>query len=94
MFVFLYYMKDILMIYQIPKGNASTRISFNRKLFCYRIQSNLGKFDKLSNGVLKKFKKPVRSTVIFDESKIESVKKICKEFNVSSEFYKISKIQD
>ena len=73
------------MIYRIPDGNASTRISFNRKLFCYRIQSNLGKFDKISNGILKKFKKPVRSTVIFDESKIEKVKKICKEFNIQSE---------
>ena len=94
MLAFLYYMKDILMIYHIPKGKDSTRISFNRKLFCYRVQSNLGKFDKLSDGILKKFKKPVRSTVIFDESKIRSVKNICSEFNVSSEFYKISKIKN
>ena len=94
MFVFLDYMKDILMIYHIPKGNDSIRISFNRKLFCYRVQSNLGKFDKLSEGILKKFKKPVRSTVIFDELKIKNVKKICHEFNVASEFYRISKIKD
>lgn len=87
-------MKEILMIYHIPDGNASTRISFNRKLFCYRIQSNSGKFDKISNGILKKFKKPVRSTVIFDELKIKHVKKICTEFNIQAEFYKIKKIED
>ena len=87
-------MKEVLMIYHIPEGNASIRISFNRKLFCYRIQSNLGKFDKISNGILKKFKKPVRSTVIFDESKIKDVQKICNEFKIESEFYKIKKIKD
>ncbi len=82
------------MIYQIPKGNASTRISFNRKLFCYRIQSNKGKYDKFSNGILKKFKKPIRSTVIFDESKIKNVKKICEEFNIKRKFYKINEIKN
>ena len=87
-------MKEILMIYHIPNGNASTRISFNRKLFCYRIQSNSGKFDKISNGILKKFKKPVRSTIIFDELKIKDVKKICAEFNIQAEFYKIKKIEN
>ena len=82
------------MIYHIPKGDASTRISFNRKLFCYRIQSNRGKFDKMSNGILKDFKKPVRSTIIFDESKIKAVKTICKKFGIKSTFYKISEIKD
>ena len=94
MFVFLSHMSKILMIYHIPKGDASTRISFNRKLFCYRIQSNSGKFDKISDGILKKFKKPVRSTVIFNESKIKNVKKICTEFNIMSKFYKIQEIKD
>lgn len=94
MLVFLLHMKEILMIYRIPEGDASTRISFNRKLFCYRVQSNSGKFDKVSNGILKKFKKPVRSTVIFNESKIKKVKKICKEFKIKSKFYKIQEIKD
>ncbi len=87
-------MNEILMIYHIPKGDASTRISFNRKLFCYRIQSNAGKFDKMSNGILKNFKKPVRSTIIFDKSKIKEIKNICKEFNIKSTFYKIKEIKE
>ena len=82
------------MIYQIPKGSASTRISFNRRIFCYRIQSNEGKYDKFSNGILKKFKKPVRSTIIFDESKIKQVKQVCEEFDIKTNFYKIKEIKN
>ena len=92
--VLLYDMNEILMIYHIPKGNDSTRISFNRKLFCYRVQSNSGKFDKITDGLLKKFKKPVRSTVIFNKSKLKKVKKICTKFSIQTEFYKIIKIKD
>ncbi len=43
------------MIYNIPNGNHSTRISFNRELFNYRIQSNNGKYDKKTKGILKKY---------------------------------------
>jgi len=85
-------MKEILMIYHIPNGNSSIRISFNRKLFCYRIQSNSGKFNKFSEGILKNFKKPLRSTVIFETSKINDVKKICEEFNIKYKLYEISEI--
>ena len=87
-------MAEILMIYQIPNGNDSTRISFNRSLFCYRIQSNKGKYDKQSQGILTKFKKPVRSTVIFNREKLDSVRKICKKYNINATFYKIQEIMD
>ena len=52
------------MIYNIPNGNHSTRISFNRELFNYRIQSNNGKYDKKTEGVLKKYEKPIRNNFI------------------------------
>ena len=85
-------MSKILMIYNIPNGNHSTRISFNRKLFDYRIQSNNGKYDKKTEGVLKKYEKLVRSTVIFEKSKLEKVKKICTQFEIKSKFYQIKEI--
>lgn len=87
-------MNKILMIYSIPNGNHSTRISFNRELFDYRIQSNNGKYDKKTEGVLKKYEKPVRSTVIFEKNKLEKVKKICTKFEIISKFYTIKEIKD
>ena len=80
------------MIYHIPEGNSSVRISFNRKLFCYRIQSNSGKFDKVTTGILKDYEKPVRSTVIFEKKYLEDVKKICEKFEIKNEIYEIKKI--
>lgn len=82
------------MIYHIPQGDASIRISFNRKLFCYRVQSNSGKFDQITEGILKKFEKPVRSTVIFNKSHLKKIQKLCAEFNIQAEFYKVTKIKD
>jgi hypothetical protein len=87
-------MKKILMIYNIPQGKDSTRISFNREMFDYRIQTNNGKYDKTSNGLLKNCEKPVRSTVIFDYNLLEPVKKICEKYKISTKFYEIIKIQD
>jgi len=87
-------MTKILLIYHIPEGNASTRISFNRKLFCYRIQSNLGKFDKKTKGILKKYTKPVRSTIIFNKNKYQEVKKLCLKFKIKFKFYNIEEIFD
>ncbi|MFT4312518.1 MAG: hypothetical protein ACMXYF_04795, partial [Candidatus Woesearchaeota archaeon] len=83
---------QILMIYHIPKGDASTRISFNRKLFPYRVQGNSGKFDKKTIGILQKYEKPIRSCVIFDEVKITQVKNLCREFKIAAQFYKVEKI--
>ena len=80
------------MIYQIPKGDASTRISFNRKLFPYRVQGNSGKFDKKTTGILQNYEKPVRSCVIFDSDKINSVKKLCHNFKISAKFYKVEEL--
>jgi len=85
-------MTQILMIYHIPEGNSSIRISFNRRLFCYRVQSNSGKFDKYTSGILKNYSKPVRSTVIFNKEKLERVEKLCEEFGIAKEFYEIKKI--
>ena len=85
-------MTKILMIYHIPQGNASIRISFNRRLLCYRVQSNSGKFDKKTEGILKKYDKPVRSTLIFDKQKYAEVKKLCVEFEIKSQFYEIKEI--
>jgi hypothetical protein len=75
-------MNEIMMIYSIPKGNASIRITFNRKLFCYRVQSNEGKFDKKTKGILREFKKPLRSVIIFNKSQYQEVKKLCNQFKI------------
>ena len=80
------------MIYQIPKGDASTRISFNRKLFPYRVQGNNGKFDKKTTGILQKYEKPIRSCVIFDKSKLTLVKNLCLKFKIEAQFYKVEHI--
>lgn len=85
-------MIQILMIYSIPNGNHSTRISFNRELFDYRVQSHGGKYDKKSDGILKKYEKPVRSTVIFNKEYLEKVQTICKKHKIKTEFYQIKKI--
>lgn len=87
-------MANILMIYKIPKGNSSIRISFNRELLNYRVQSNRGTFDKKTNGILKRYRKPVRSTIIFSESKLEEVKKLCKKYKIEAEFYRVEKIDN
>jgi len=85
-------MNKILMIYKIPEGNDSVRISFNREMFEYRVQSNKGKYDKKSKGILKKYKKPVRSVIIFDKDMLNKVKEICNKFKVTYELYKIEEI--
>jgi hypothetical protein len=87
-------MDKILMIYTIPKGNDSIRISFNRKLFCYRMQANSGKFDKKTKGILENYEKPIRSTIIFEKNKLTKVKELCQKFNIDSKFYEIRKISN
>jgi hypothetical protein len=82
------------MIYTIPKGNDSIRISFNRKLFCYRMQANSGKFDKKTKGILENYEKPIRSTIIFEKNKLTKVKELCQKFNIDSKFYEIRKISN
>jgi hypothetical protein len=85
-------MKKILMIYNIPYGNDSIRISFNRELFNYRIQSNKGKFDKKSVGILKIYERPLRSTVIFEKNQLDEVKKLCEKFKIENKLYEIKEL--
>ena len=78
------------MVYNL-KGNDSERISFNRKLFQYNIQSHKGKYKRTSKGALKKYEKPVRSVVIFDKKEITNVLKLIDEFKVDHRLYEIYK---
>ena len=82
-------MTNILLIYNIPKGNASIRISFNRKLISYRVQSNSGKYDKKTKGILKNYEKPIRSTIIFNKNKYLEVKKLCSKFKIKTHNWQI-----
>ena len=82
-------MNKILMIYNIPEGDDITRITFNRQLFNYNIQSHKGKYQKKSKGILTNYEKPVRSCVIFDKEKLEQVKKLCKKLDIRTKFYEI-----
>lgn len=78
------------MIYNL-KGNDSERISFNRKLFQYNIQSHKGKYKKTSKGVLKVYEKPVRSVVIFNKEDTIQVMKVIDKFDVDHRLYEIHK---
>lgn len=81
-----------MMIYNIPEGDDITRITFNRKLFDYNLQSHKGKYQKKSKGILTNYEKPVRSCVIFDQEKLEQVKKICKKLQITTKFYEIKEL--
>ena len=78
------------MIYNM-KGNDSERISFNRKLFQYNIQSHKGKYKTVSKGALKKYEKPVRSVVIFYKEDITKVMKLIDEWKIECKLYEIYK---
>ena len=85
-------MNKILMIYHIPEGNDITRITFNRQLFDYKLQSHKGKYQKKSKGILTNYEKPIRSVVIFEEDKLEQIKKLCKKTNIKTKFYEIKEL--
>ena len=85
-------MTKIMMIYSIPEGNSSIRISFNRRLFNYNIQTHKGKYKKKTQGILQEFERPIKSCIIFDKKLLSSVKQLCDEFSIKYTFYKISKI--
>ncbi len=80
------------MIYSIPEGKDSLRITFNRKLFNYNVQSHLGKYRKTSQGILSEYEKPVRSVVIFNQKKLTEVKKLCSVLFIDAKFFLIKKI--
>jgi len=81
-----------MMIYNIPQGDDITRITFNRQLFDYKIQSHNGKYQQKSKGILTDYEKPVRSCVIFDDEEIDKVRKLCKKLNIKTKFYEIKEL--
>ena len=81
-----------MMIYAIPKGNDATRITFNRKLFTYNLQSHKGRYSSKSKGILTNFVKPTRSCVIFNKEKFEKVKSLCDSLKIISKFYEIKEL--
>jgi len=87
-------MRRILMIYAIPKGNSILRISFNRRLFDYNIQSHSGRYKKKSKGILTEYEKPTRSCVIFNEENLENVRNLCIELSIEAKFYEIKRLTD
>lgn len=83
------FMAKVMMVYAIPKGNSSVRISFNRKLFNYKRQSHKGKYKKKTEGVLKEFERPTKSCIIFDEEYLLNVDSICEQFKIRRIFYNV-----
>ncbi len=77
------------MIYNL-NGKDSSRISFNRKLFNYRLQSHKGKYQTTSKGILKNHEKPIRSVIIFENKYLNKVRKLLNEYKI---FYKLYQIQ-
>ncbi|MFH0875763.1 MAG: hypothetical protein V1859_07535 [archaeon] len=85
-------MAKIMMIYSIPDGKDAIRITFNRKLFNYNLQSHEGKYKKKSQGILSKYEKPLRSVVIFDKDKLAAVEVLCSQLSIDAKFYLIKEI--
>ena len=85
-------MQKIMMIYAIPKGNDATRITFNRKLLNYNLQSHRGRYVRKSTGILSDYQKPTRSCIIFDMQFLEKVEELCKSMKIDATFYQIKKI--
>jgi hypothetical protein len=77
-------MAKILMVYSI--GEDAKRITFNRKLFSYKIQSHAGKYKYRSKGILTQYEKPLRSVIIFDKEKLSETKQLCKKFDTGVKF--------
>ena len=86
--------KKVLMIYQIPEGDAIKRITFNRKVFAYNLQSHNGKYKRKSQGLLTEYEKPIRSCIIFEHKYILEIRKICEKLAISFKIYEIVQIID
>ncbi len=85
-------MVKILMIYSIPAGNSSLRITFNRELFPYNIQSHYGKYSRKSKGILIEYDKIIKSVIYFDKVYLSDVKKLVEKFNVAARFFEAKEI--
>lgn len=86
--------KKVLMIYQIPEGDAIRRITFNRKVFAYNLQSHNGKYKRKSQGLLTEYEKPIRSCIIFEYKYFPKIKEICEKLAISYKLYEIIQIID
>lgn len=80
------------MIYSIPEGKDALRITFNRKLFNYNLQSHEGRYKKKSQGILSEYEKPLRSVIIFNKDKLPAVKGLCSQLSIDVKFYIIKEI--
>lgn len=86
-------MVKILMIYSIPNGNSTLRISFNRKLLNYNVQSHKGRYKRKTNGILSKYERPNKSCIIFDKKHLKEIRNLCKEFKIIHNLYHIRKLK-
>jgi len=82
-----------MIIYSIPKGDSVLRINFNRKLFSYNIQSHKGKYKRKTEGILKKYEKPIKSCVIFNKIHLKDIRKLCKNTGINYKLYEIKKLK-
>lgn len=80
----------IIMIYDL-KGRDTERIKLNRKLFPYKIQSHKGKYKRTTQGILKKYEKPVRSVIIFEKRNLNEVRKVVDYLKINYKLYEIHK---
>ena len=82
-----------MMLYEIPEGNSIVRIQFNRKLFEYNMQTNGGRGKTKTKGILSQYEKPAKCCVIFKETYLDKIKKLCKESGVKSHFYRVTELE-
>jgi len=85
-------MKEMMMIYSIPQANKKTRVQFVRQLYYHEVKSHQGKYIHKTNGILNEFRKPTNACIIFKINKMNDVKKLCKEYSIKANFYKIEEV--
>lgn len=86
-------MDEILVCYSFEKINPVARKKFDRELFGSIEKTHGGKYKTKIKGVLtdKKYKKPVRSVLVFETKYKDLVLNVLNKFGANIQVYKICK---
>ena len=84
--------KKILICYKFEKMDPVKRKQFDRELFGTIEKSHEGKYITTTKGYLsdKKFRKPVKSTILTEKSNAKKILDILNKYNATYELFKVS----
>lgn len=82
-----------LICYKFEKINSVKRKQFDRELFGTVEKSHKGRYMTKTKGYLtnKKFRKPVKSTILIENKELKKVSEILEKYNAIYEQFKVSK---